>query len=102
MSHLLVDQDWVDFDVGVPIILPIYPAASAKFPSVQAELTDSQTLKFLTQSTSRWDTLYSSYLLMRYVASREFESKYKVVDARNELHIVSVATKCEKEANGLT
>ena len=37
VSHLLVDLGWVDFDLGVPPILPSCPAASAKFPSAQAE-----------------------------------------------------------------
>ena len=35
VSHLLVDLGWVDFDLGVP---PSCPAASAKFPSAQADL----------------------------------------------------------------
>ena len=91
---------WV-FQSSCPSTQPLLPNSHQS----KQNWADSETLQFkinLTQSTSRWDTLYSSYLLMRYVASREFESKYKVVDARNEFHIVSVATKCEKEANGLT
>ena len=39
VSHVLVDLGWVDFDIYVPPILPSCPAASAKFPSAQAELS---------------------------------------------------------------
>ena len=35
---MLADLGWVDFDLSVPPILPSCPAASAKFPSAQAEL----------------------------------------------------------------
>ena len=38
VSHVLVDLGWVDFDLGASPIFPSYPAASAKFPSAQAEL----------------------------------------------------------------
>ena len=62
VSHMVVDLGWVDIDLGVP---PSCPASQPLLPNSQEPkqtLADSGSLKIQvnpTQSTSRWDTLYT-------------------------------------------
>ena len=73
VSHVLVDQGWVDFDLGVP---PFCPAPQTHLPNShqpRQNWADSGTLKIQvnpTQSSRIWDTLYrvthqvESYILL--------------------------------------